>query len=377
MNTKKYKKKILVWFYAKINLGDDLFIKILAERYPEIEFCLLVDKVYASPNKPSYDTVGFPDNCTLLLRKNIFQKARKYLYTNILGYPSYFPSDVEGVIFIGGSLFMEDSHNQPFYSSTLKLLKKFKRQGKKSFLLGANFGPFKTEKYVKRYEDYFSYFHDICFRDSKSYGVFNHMPMVRMASDIVFNLDLPYVPDNKKVGLSVIDLEDRDELKPLYNEHMKQLVGVVKKTIADGCTVSVYSFCEWQGDLKIAQQVEQELDEHEKKSYSIVNYVGDIQGFLESFCSNSLIVGVRFHATILGLLSNSSIVPIIYSKKTENVLMDIGFKHSWYQLDTMNKLIEKDIGALCQSPQDKNFGEYIKNSELQFEKLDGFLGYRK
>ena len=39
-------KKIKVYAYTRQNLGDDLFIKILCERYPNTQFVLYAPNVY-------------------------------------------------------------------------------------------------------------------------------------------------------------------------------------------------------------------------------------------------------------------------------------------------------------------------------------------
>src|SRR5699024_1160694 len=39
-------KKVMVYAYSQFNLGDDLFIKILCERYPETQFVLYAPKQY-------------------------------------------------------------------------------------------------------------------------------------------------------------------------------------------------------------------------------------------------------------------------------------------------------------------------------------------
>src|SRR4051794_27186100 len=40
------RKKILIYAYTNINLGDDLFIKILCERYPNADFLLIASHQY-------------------------------------------------------------------------------------------------------------------------------------------------------------------------------------------------------------------------------------------------------------------------------------------------------------------------------------------
>ena len=47
-------KKIKVYAYTRQNLGDDLFIKILCERYPNTQFVLYAPNVYKDIFKDKY-----------------------------------------------------------------------------------------------------------------------------------------------------------------------------------------------------------------------------------------------------------------------------------------------------------------------------------
>ncbi len=58
-------KKVMIYAYCNFNLGDDLFIKILCERYPEVHFLL-----YA-PIEYKYYFKWLP-NITVYPRNNIF-----------------------------------------------------------------------------------------------------------------------------------------------------------------------------------------------------------------------------------------------------------------------------------------------------------------
>lgn len=39
-------KEIFIYAWLAGNLGDDLFVQSLCERYPAIQFCVLADKQY-------------------------------------------------------------------------------------------------------------------------------------------------------------------------------------------------------------------------------------------------------------------------------------------------------------------------------------------
>src|SRR5690625_1556664 len=94
----------LVNAYFSKNVGDDLFLKVLIERYPDVNWYLLTpNPVYKDvfndhSNVHIIESLNF--NLLGLRRIDLFSKANQLF----LKYQLY-----DGLIVIGGSIFMEGS----------------------------------------------------------------------------------------------------------------------------------------------------------------------------------------------------------------------------------------------------------------------------
>ena len=127
------------------------------------------------------------------------------------------------------------------------------------------------------------------------------------------------------------------------------------------------SFCKYEGDEKAIDSIISKVNNVEKYYYN-----GDLNGALGLLGESDIIVGSRFHANILGLVMNKTIIPIAYSDKTINTLNDINFKGRI--LDIRN-IDEFDVSTL--SDLDLNYklniDKYRKEAEKHFKELDRFL----
>ena len=88
---------------------------------------------------------------------------------------------------------------------------------------------------------------------------------------------------------------------------------------------------------------------------------------------SQVIVGGRFHANILGLLLRKSIIPVLYSDKTLNVLKDMNIDAP--VIDIRN-LKDFDISSITDADLNKVYNVEKEKIDAQrhFEKLDIELG---
>ena len=95
------------------------------------------------------------------------------------------------------------------------------RKAAKYYVLGANFGPFYSKRYLSFYKKFFSnYCQDVCFRDRYSASLFSDVSNVRYAPDILFNVELPKVVRRKKLFISVVDLNQVNKFKNLSKKRL-------------------------------------------------------------------------------------------------------------------------------------------------------------
>ncbi|HEM6309405.1 TPA: polysaccharide pyruvyl transferase family protein [Streptococcus suis] len=303
-------KKVFVYAYVNKNLGDDLFLKVLKDRFPNWEFTVFV----SDKNEASYlEKYGF----------NVWEYSRFYRRFDKVCYKLFKQtpflkrelSKYDETLIIGGSMFMEEGRWQDnyYYYDRLQQL------SRKITVIGANFGPVKTDHFLSAYQDLFSKFDGIVFRDKPSLEYFEGFNNISIAPDAVFNLELPAAEKENRVGISVVNLANR----PALQQYEVAYISLMKKTIrfflSKGYRVHLLSFCEAEGDLEMCDRLKQGFNDDVK----LISYDGEINQFLELFASYSYVVGTRFHSMILGWLSGSKVLPIAYSSKTINVIDEL------------------------------------------------------
>lgn len=353
-------KKFLVKAYLNFNLGDDLFIKILTERYPNINF-------YIESNDKKYMKI-FKSNNIYIYQKNKIEK--RLIKIGVLKYFLYkkFLKKMDGIINIGGSIFMENSINYKKDVEKRKIENKVVKGN--YYILGANFGPFKREEFKNGYKEFFSKCEDICFRDKYSYNLFSELPNTRYASDIVFSLKNNIVCKDieGKILISVIKPSIRKELKTKDKEYYEIIKKIILSGVKIGKKIQLISFCENEGDEEAILEIRKILPEKIEKNIDTYLYRGNIEEALEIINNSEIVIATRFHAMILGFIYEKKVLPICYSKKMVNVLNDLNFSGRYL---TFDKLENFDINEIAENNKLERevLKKIVKMSEEHFKKL--------
>lgn len=365
-------KNILVNGYFGVNFGDDLFFKILFERYPKVKFSFYNNSYLQNLNE-KYKEIYFNYNNVEVKKYNkvrrVFEKLGNTTIMDKMQYSKY-----DGTVFIGGSIFMERPYWENSYTEKKNVINYFYEAQKPVFIIGSNFGPVKTDKFKSKYSELFDKCTDICFRDKYSYDLFSDKTNIRLAPDIVFQLKEKNVEKVKDtVGISVINAEHKADLKVFADDYNSKIKEIVEKLIIAGKKITFFSFCKAEGDEKAIDKIVELIDEKYKSSISIEKYSGDIDGFLEKFESMENIIGTRFHACILSQVFNQGLYPIIYSDKTYNVLKDIKLDKHYKYIKDINTLDVDELITII--PANKiNNANLFKEAEEQFKGLDNYVG---
>ena len=359
-------KKVFLYAYDKVNLGDDLFIRFITSRYPDCEFTMISNKVNIENFKDIKNLNIIDENSTKI---NIMNKIHPSLFAN---YQHKLKMKSDAVCYIGGSIFMEGDtwndvlnwwdfqvNNYPFY------------------VLGANIGPYKTEEYRKKMGIVFSKLKGICFRDRYSYELFSDIKSARVAPDILFGQKIPEVIEKKKqVFVSVVNCENKSiddiELRKCNDDYYNWLKIEIDNALKKGYDVKLSSFCKSEGDEEICNRLQADFSDVDCSSkveclfYNGRNHVE----VLREIASSSTVVSARFHGIILALISNVPVLPVSYSIKTINVLKDMGFTGRIQNI--------KNIDNSCHFTDatiDINIcvDKLIEKSEEHFMKLDTVL----
>lgn len=299
------KKKVLLFAYTKVNLGDNLFIYMLVNRYPNIDFYIHVvekeyEKVYKNINNLHY-----------------IHEPRDINTININEFDAY--------LHVGGSIFMESEYGMHEIKEFNKFIKQCKEHHKKFFYMSCNFGPYKTQEYLEMAKENFSLCDGICFRDKKSYDLFKDLDKVMYAPDMAFSFQFnkEKIPKEKNsIGISVISLAIREELKELeaqYNDFIKR---IIIKFAKRGYKVYLFSFSEFEKDGEAINKIIAMLPEEYKNKVEVVTFDKDIETYLVTYAKMKYMVCSRFHAMILSILFGQKIYNITYSKKQDNVIKE-------------------------------------------------------
>lgn len=353
------KKKVYISAYSAYNLGDDLFVLSLVRRYPQCKFFFCANPRFTKPFLEERN-LHMPSKLEWYfwcLWKKVLR--RPGVTKNILAIKR---SDV--LVRIGGSFFME-------YPNWEKYRTDFRHEN--IFVVGANFGPCYTEYFRKVTEQRILEVKDCCFRDKYSYNMFKNLGNVRYAPDVILGYE--YLPEYKQgvgITVSVISLEERQELKDYAEEYYCTIASLCDECAKRNIPITLLGFCaEEKDDVAINKIVEMSKF---KSHIGIYIYDGDIDSILEKINEAELILASRFHAMVLGMIMKKRVVPIIYSEKQVHVLEDIGFNgFSWDLLRRKKVQLTDILDEHYEGLRVLDVEEMKKTSELQFEALDKVL----
>ncbi|MDY4576587.1 MAG: polysaccharide pyruvyl transferase family protein [Anaerobutyricum hallii] len=371
--------------YLNENLGDDLFVQIIAQRYPKIDL-----QIFASDDYP----VKFENNVHFCFTKKEYSKLQNEvkIYDNLRNnkirrklLPIFFRPDFKKRreiakkadinIYVIGSGFMEGGKRGFWQRIEDRLY-----FSKKPYLLGCNFGPFFSSSYKKQYEKLFSKAKDICFRDSYSYNLFKKLNNIRWESDIVFsyngNVDESFSKCNEKyIVISVVNLGKDGTINPnedLYYEFVSEIAEwFLKRKIK----VVFVGFCKNQGDDVAVEKVLKRISSQLIEQVEIINYPqNNIPYILGVFKNAESVFASRYHAGIIGMLFEKKTYFLSYSDKIVNVLRDIDENIKYIDINKkINIKVEDFILHYGYCISAERLSEIKESSNRQFIKLDSVL----
>lgn len=371
--------KVFVKFFPEINLGDDLFLKILFERYPQILFVIKAREKYKDifknyPNVQIIEEKSLKRSCFSQQFKKVYLSALRFLrpsayikaikedirkkYETIL-------QDCDVFLSIGGSIFMQRKM-LPTYGH-IELYKFVNRNCRHSFYIGCNFGPYIKESYRKNLADIFKESDDVCFRDQFSWEKFSNLNNVRYAPDVVFNLETTKVQKTENsVGFSIIKPRGKTDV----NSYIENYASLIQYYINKEEQIFLFSFCSKQEDDKTIEDILKLVKSN--RNITKVYYKGNIDEFIHIYSKVEKMYCGRFHSMILSMLFQQNFFPIIYSEKMTNVLDDLGYSGSVVNMKDFYKQKPEDLDKkICENKCD--ITDEVLNSEKQFIKLDRLL----
>lgn len=357
-------KKAMIYAYTAQNLGDDLFIYLLADRYQQTQFTLYAPRSYQT-------TFSMLENIHVVPNDRWHDRLLRSLgklggRTDFLQERSAKQHDIG--IYIGGSLFMETKK----WQQTLRRVRAMRACHRDFFILGANFGPYRSATFVRSYEAIFNTCTDICFRERKSQRLFAHLPHIRYAPDIVFQLPLPKVPQENKVVISVIFPSLRDHLHARDENYFTTIKQIAMECLTNDYEVVLMAFCLVEKDDLAVKKIYELIPEKYLSKVTVYYYDGNFLQAIETIASSKAVIATRFHAMIIGWVLQKHVYPIVYSAKMENVIKECQFPGPY--ADIRQRKPAKPF-QFHEFMRQRPFAveKFIIESEKQFSVLDQFL----
>lgn len=353
-------KKVFLRFYGLKNLGDDLFLHIITNRY--INNFTIISK--SPSNVMNRSNINVYSNKIVIL---LFRFIEKYIYPkNFLLSKLINQNDL--YVYIGGSIFI-DNGDTKHWQNERKFYKLLKRP---YYILGSNFGPSKSNDYTLLVKDILASARDVCFRDSVSYNLFKDLGNVRGSTDIAFTLDTnSYRAAPEKLAIfSIIDCAQRFDAAT--TDKYEQEITNLSQNLADkGYKVILMSFCKFEGDEAAIERIHNRMPAKLASTVERYNYNGDLDEALKLLAKSEIIVGGRFHASVLGLLFSKKVLPMAYGDKTINLLKDLKYQGEIIDIRKIEAFNGKKIDF--DNVPVQNMDQQIKQAQKQFLELDKVL----
>ncbi len=379
------KYDVCIKAFIKGNLGDDLFVYTLCNRYPNKKFVICGEKAYKTcfdlvPNLSyiCYDT--FLNKYFFRMKKIIPRLMNKFMELTKQkkrfqekGLFFKLSNQASDNVLISGSVFMEPSQGADTKNSYYLEEKKY--YDGHPYVMGCNFGPYVTEEYRKFYQECFNKASQVSFRENYSYNLFKG-ENIMAAPDILFAIDKTMaepIKDKDYILVSVVD-PNKDNNEAGTNVYVNSLLILLKKLIKLDKKIVLMGFCNFQGDNVINQYLKNQLRGSDK--IKIVNYpdisASEAVGYI---AGADFIVATRYHAMILGWVFGKSVLPIAYSKKMENVINDIEQDVEYTTINDISnydftELATKIVNNQTETYKIKNVEKLTYAASKHFNKLD-------
>ena len=379
-------KHILVSFYPTNNLGDDLFIHILAEQFPDCKIDLM-SSIRHAPRHLRSNVRIHPFSYFLALNSQLQKIIKKYppLSQKFWQFEKRYRRELiqnsDAYLNIGGSLFMDrgDPEEEIHFPANKRPAYDYisaPQNNGNSFLIGANLGPVFHESYWTNIRETFQAYNHVCLRDYASYRMLQDLPHVQYAPDVIF---MAHQPEPEKIGenvvISVIDIGLRTKDHAVIDAYYSLLRDTILRFNSQNIPVTLVSFCKMEGDEDAIAHLMDMLPDH--ANVSTCFYDGNIQKLLSLMSNATYIVASRFHAMILALSFGKPVFPISYNCKIKHYLDDVDFQGKYAVLQQLPEITADDLLYNYEHRIITDCSLHKKYAPNQFRALREFLGQQK
>ena len=348
------KKKVFIFAYARTNVGDDLFIVTLLEKYKDVDFYIEVKRLEYAKAFEAYENI------------TIIEKDQENFDNRIA-------EDYDGYIYVGGSIFMEGGKVYNLDEGCNYFMKQCHKKDIPFFYLSSNYGPYQTQKYYNLSQDTFKNCTDICFRDTYSYKLFKDIPTVRYAPDLIFNTEKDNIYTKKDtIGISVIDMSIRKNLTQYESTYINCMICNIIDYIKQGKEVYLFSFCKEENDEKAIENIIKQIPEQYIKNVHKVYYDGNIKDYIKKYKSMEYMICCRFHSMILSVAYEQKMYILSYSRKINNVVKDLSLVQKYMNIEDLQKTTTIDLKDFIAIDTNKLY-KLKSKAKKQLEKVEEWI----
>lgn len=375
-------KKIALFFYSCSNLGDDLFVKVFGEHFPDCKIRLIANP-RCVPNHLTDNMKLHPHSFTNLL----FGKIQSVFgETSSAGKLAKRCNDVcfrlaarmsDAYVYVGGSVFMEHAKGIPAIDFSTSDGPEFGIESTlqkcgNSFVVGANLGPVYSDTYWQKIRGVLESYTHVCLRDWASYSRVQELPHVQYAPDVLFLVPEPQVFSKaENVVISVVDMSRHTADEAVISAYYRLIADAIMAFSERKIPVTMVSFCEWEGDAKAIDRALSMVPEG--MEVSRLCYREDMQQILDAIAGATYVIASRFHSMILGVSFGKPVYPIAYNCKTEHYLQDLNFSGRYANLENLLSVTVEDVLYNYDNRIIADCTEHKKHAKNQFRALRQFL----
>lgn len=371
-------KRILLMACIEKNIGDDLFIRLICERYPDVDFYISEKANYSKLN--SIPNLHFESKISIWMffsdMSGSYKITRRLpcaliekIYRNIF-------IKYDGCVYIVGNAFKNYKYRGKYQTAWIKNMSKISSY---TYLLSTNFGPYDNDLWVRDCGKIFNRMKDVCFRDKESYELFQQYDNIRYSPDAVLTYKVKDKYGEAKGNCLLISVIDCKffarplEIREASDKYERQLTDIIDYYLKKDYKVYILN-SNMEQDFAASMRILKKCDNN--SNIEIINYNGDFQVVEMAYKKAKFVIGTRLHSVILSWIYNVPVIPIIYDIKIYNILNSYEFNGKYYYINNLMGM----TGEQC----DKDFDNYSFNinlikrgAESQFNKLDLFLKENK
>lgn len=307
---------VYIKFYDCVNFGDDVLLNLVVNSNPSQHFLAYASSAYQGEYK-NLKIISKDCFAVKVINRLLYVLTRKTV-------EEWIWKLCARLVYVGGSIFIEPK-NGADRTYLLHWWDAFSKQGAKASVLDANFGPSYTEEWKAFFDKVLPRFKSIFWRDMQSLKCFAEQKNMQVRPDLAFAFPAHYTrkTSSKAVILNVMDVHNKEfssvEAEETYFFALKNVAQYFSER---EYSIKLLSLCAAEGDLKACRRLQKMC--HGIQT-TIVEYTGDIELVTREIEEAAFVLASRFHAAVFAIKSRVPCEVWAYSRKTVNMISDLGF----------------------------------------------------